>query len=160
LKLPRLDLLLAGAATLGAAVLGLLLRARWRRTPAEVERRRREHVGRIGRITMAEILDVVEDDAGPPPLPNAALPESGDPAVEPRSRQRLVVYRYSVSGVIYETAQDLSDIAGEHRAPVPGQTASVKYDPAHPSNSILAAENWSGLKERRPGNAALGKGRP
>ncbi len=26
-----------------------------------------------------------------------------------------------------------------------GQIASVKYDPANPGNSILVAEDWSGL---------------
>jgi len=26
-----------------------------------------------------------------------------------------------------------------------GQTASVKYDPSNPSNSILLADDWSGL---------------
>jgi hypothetical protein len=50
--------------------------------------------------------------------------------------------------VTYETAQDITGL--EHRATgrgqlLSGQTASVKYDPANPSNSILVSEDWSGL---------------
>ena len=60
---------------------------------------------------------------------------------------RLLYYTYSISGVTYETAQDISDM--EERAclghAVAGQAASVKYDPSNPSNSILLADDWSGL---------------
>ena len=61
--------------------------------------------------------------------------------------RRLVRYSYSISGVTYETAQDITGIEERlHLARVAaGQIASVKYDPSNPSNSILVADDWSGL---------------
>jgi hypothetical protein len=59
----------------------------------------------------------------------------------------VVCYSYAISGVTYETAQDMTGL--EERAclerVVAGQPASVKYDPSNPSNSILVADDWSGL---------------
>lgn len=61
--------------------------------------------------------------------------------------RRLVRYSYSIAGVTYETAQDVTGL--EERLCLErlaaGQPASVKYDPANPSNSILVADDWSGL---------------
>jgi hypothetical protein len=60
---------------------------------------------------------------------------------------RLVVYSYEVAGVSYEAAQDvtaLPEIAAVAQF-LPGQIASVKYDPQRPANSIIACEEWSGL---------------
>jgi hypothetical protein len=59
----------------------------------------------------------------------------------------LIVYQYVVAGVTYEVAQDVSMLPGifdlAHGAG--GQTASVKYDPKRPTNSIIACEEWSGI---------------
>jgi hypothetical protein len=63
------------------------------------------------------------------------------------SKQRLLYYTYSISGVTYETAQDVTGMEERlhlHRVAA-GQVASVKYDPSNPSNSILLADDWSGL---------------
>jgi hypothetical protein len=60
---------------------------------------------------------------------------------------RLLYYSYSISGVTYETAQDITGLEERvHLSRIAsGQTASVKYDPSNPSNSILLADDWSGL---------------
>jgi hypothetical protein len=60
---------------------------------------------------------------------------------------KLLFYSYSISGVTYETAQDITGLEEQlHLDRVAaGQTASVKYDPSNPSNSILLADDWSGL---------------
>jgi hypothetical protein len=60
---------------------------------------------------------------------------------------KLLYYTYSISGVTYETAQDITGLEEQlHLERVAaGQTASVKYDPSNPSNSILLADDWSGL---------------
>jgi len=60
---------------------------------------------------------------------------------------KLLFYTYSISGVTYETAQDITGLEEQlHLDRVAaGQTASVKYDPSNPSNSILLADDWSGL---------------
>ena len=61
--------------------------------------------------------------------------------------RRLIRYSYSISGVTYETAQDVTGL--EERLCLErlasGQHASVKYDPSNPSNSILVADDWSGI---------------
>jgi hypothetical protein len=50
--------------------------------------------------------------------------------------------------VSYETAQDITSLegrAGMERI-ITGLPASIKYDPSNPSNSILIADDWSGLR--------------
>jgi hypothetical protein len=60
----------------------------------------------------------------------------------------LVSYSYAISGVTYHTAQDITGLEGQIRFErlVAGQPASVKYDPSNPSDSILVADDWSGLR--------------
>ncbi len=122
---------LAAAATAAALAAWALARWRWRRkSPEEIERLRRLDVNRRGRITQAHIVDVVETQA-------------------PAGRGHLVVYKYEVAGVIYEVAQDVSalpDLSAAAHA-LAGHTASNKYDTRQPTNSILACEEWSGIKE-------------
>ena len=67
--------------------------------------------------------------------------------VSPNGLPKLLFYSYSISGVTYETAQDITGLEEQlHLDRVAaGQTASVKYDPSNPSNSILLADDWSGL---------------
>jgi hypothetical protein len=141
-------LLLAAAAVLLAAG-GIV--AWWRRRPrdpAEVERRRRAYLNQIGRIVEGHIMEITE--APPHEAPAAArglFRKAAAPTNGSNGKRALVVYSYSISGVTYETAQDITGM--EERACldrlVAGQPASVKYDPANPSNSILIADDWSGL---------------
>jgi len=102
---------------------------RWRRKdPAELEKLRRLSVNKCGRIIAGRVVDLVEaETAGP--------------------KSSLVVYSYEVAGVTYEAAQDVSalpEIVARARV-YTGRTASVKYDPKRPGNSIIACEEWSGL---------------
>ena len=135
---------------LGAAAALLLVAAAlwwWRhrpRDPEEVERRRREYLSRVGRIVEGEILEIRESSDPAPPLDGGvgrAHPSNGHGA------RSLVCYTYAISGVTYETAQDVTGF--EERAClnklISGQPASVKYDPQSPGNSMLIAEDWSGL---------------
>jgi len=106
------------------------------------------HLNRIGRIAEGEILEITET------APAAVAPargilgrhpkRNGSTPPEPRT---LVLYSYSISGVSYQTAQDVTGM--EERACirklVSGQPASVKYDPSNPSNSILISDDWSGV---------------
>jgi hypothetical protein len=114
----------------------------------EVERQRRAYLNRVGRIVEGHIVEVAEHSGG-------ASEGSDDPeglggshaiGVE-RGAPKLLGYTYAISGVTYETAQDITGLEGKlHLTRVAaGQTASVKYDPANPSNSILLADDWSGL---------------
>ncbi|HEV2298009.1 MAG TPA: DUF3592 domain-containing protein [Candidatus Acidoferrales bacterium] len=101
---------------------------------AEIERERRAYLNRIGRIVDGQVLEIVERPAEDPGKSRAAV-------------HKLLLYTYSISGVSYEAAQDITGL--EERAcldrVVAGQPAGVKYDPSNPSNSILIADDWSGL---------------
>ncbi len=131
-------------------------RLRSRHDPHEIERRRREYVNRVGRLAQGEILDIVEvENASPPVVPRASLLSAHAPAtVASGSPARLLIYRYTVAGVVHETAQELSWFPAGAEVPAPGRIASVKYDPAHPSNSILVAESRPGWRERAASAAA------
>ena len=104
------------------------MRRRRRKTPAEIERLRRLAVNACGRISTGRILELAE------PVPDGPAGPT-------------LLYEYEVAGVTYAAAQDLSGLP-EIAAAAPflsGQTASVKYDPKHPTNSILACEDWCGV---------------
>lgn len=113
------------AALLGVLVILLVLigvRA-WRRShiPADdKERRRRLMLHAAGQIGDANLVDIHDD---------------------------LLVYYYAVRGVQYTASQDISSL----RPFVPNGVGSlgaisVKYDPRNPANSMVLAEEWSGLQ--------------
>lgn len=107
--------------------------------PDEIERQRRAYLNQIGRIVEGQITDLVEV------AEDKARRKS---AKEVDGRRKLVCYSYSISGVSYETAQDITKLeghAGMERI-ITGLPASIKYDPSNPSNSILIADDWSGLR--------------
>ena len=126
----------AALAAVGGAFISRLLG----RSPDtdEIERQRRAYLNQIGRIVEGQITDLVEvaEDSAQRKDKNAT------------AKRKLVCYSYSISGVSYETAQDITSLecrAGLERI-ITGLPASVKYDPSNPSNSILIADDWSGLR--------------
>ena len=108
--------------------------------PDEIERQRRAYLNQIGRIVEGQITDLVEVTEGARPRRDAKAEADG--------RRKLVCYSYSISGVSYETAQDITSLQGRAGLDriITGLPASIKYDPANPSNSILIADDWSGLR--------------
>lgn len=126
----RLAIILAASAVAVTSGAWILSRIRsWRRKPPEeLERLRRLEVNRRGRIATGQVVDLIESV------------RAGTPSC-------LIVYKYEVAGVSYEVAQDVSMLprmlAAAHG--LAGQTASVKYDPKRPTNSIIACEDWSGI---------------
>lgn len=135
-----------------AAIAVALLRQFFRKPedPEDEERRRRSQLNQVGRIVEGLVVELVETQGAP--LPQAVpgkFPRRNGPPAQPvgNGLRRLVRYSYSIAGVTYETAQDVTGL--EERLCLEriasGQPASVKYDPANPSNSILVADDWSGL---------------
>ena len=62
-------------------------------------------------------------------------------------RDDLVFYSYAVRGVEYTASQDVSRLADRLPNDLSAMGAvSVKYDPRNPANSIVIAEEWSGLR--------------
>ena len=76
----------------------------------------------------------------------AATGKSGD-ATLVEFRESLIFDSYAVRGVEYTASQDISKLAD--RVP-PGLNAAasvmVRYDARNPANSIVLAEEWSGLR--------------
>lgn len=113
--------------------------------PSDIERERRAYLNRIGRIVEGQVLEIVDHPRSPQELKASAA--RGKRRGASNGTQKLLYYTYSISGVTYETAQDVTGLEERlHLSRVAaGQVASVKYDPSNPSNSILLADDWSGL---------------
>jgi hypothetical protein len=128
----RLTAVLAAALAVaaGAWIARRVVRAR-RKSPEELERLRRLEVNQRGRITIGQVIDLAETGmAG--------------------RASHLVVYQYELAGVTYEASQDLTTLPGAWVLATRGlgEIVSVKYIPRTPTNSIVACENWCGLKAR------------
>jgi hypothetical protein len=140
-----------------AAVLGLACYALFRpRSDAnELERRRRLFLAEYGRITDASLIDITLGDSDPSEfgltVGQAEIAVAGASAQDGQEGQEeripsILIYAYRVSGVSYECAQDVSlltELVRHVRIDLPVQ---VRYDPHNPSNSIVVAESWSGLR--------------
>jgi hypothetical protein len=113
--------------------------------PDEVERKRRLHLNQIGRIAEGQVVELVEH---PPDTPAQKKFGSRARPLLHAGPRHLVSYSYAISGVTYHTAQDITGLEGQVRFErlVTGQPASIKYDPSNPSDSILVADDWSGLR--------------
>ncbi|HEX4642761.1 MAG TPA: hypothetical protein VH161_04815 [Candidatus Acidoferrales bacterium] len=147
--------LVAGGAVLVLAVAGAAVRQYFQKPedPENEERRRRSQLNQVGRIVEGLVVELVETQAselaavGATGDAEGALSKAAAPEFGKSGLRRLVRYSYSIAGVTYETAQDVTGL--EERLCLEriasGQPASVKYDPSNPSNSILVADDWSGL---------------
>ena len=115
--------------------------------PEEEERKRRLHLNQIGRIAEGQIVDLVERPPELKEVRKGLFGASASPLKDMRPRH-LVSYSYLISGVTYQTAQDITGLESQIRLErlVAGQPASIKYDAANPSDSILVADDWSGLR--------------
>jgi hypothetical protein len=111
------------------------------------ERKRRLHLNQIGRIAEGQVVELVEHPPASPVSRRGLFGTGARPLADMRPRH-LVSYSYAISGVTYHTAQDITGLESQVRLQrlVPGQPASIKYDPANPVDSILVADDWSGLR--------------
>lgn len=124
---PALIWIAVAALAILIAVAIYIVRKYLRRRPTaeELERRRRGTLHRLGKMGDGEIIDVETASA-------------------------LIVYSYSVAGVIYTASQDM--VALQSFLPQDAMTmvgpVSVKFDPRNPANSMVLCEDWSGLRNR------------
>ena len=145
--------IVVGAVALVGAASAVVLHQVFRKPedPEDEERRRRTQLNQVGRIVEGLVVELVESQTPAAPSTEPALgslrSKSTTAVAGPIGLRRLVRYSYSIAGVTYETAQDVTGL--EERLCLErlaaGQPASVKYDPSNPSNSILVADDWSGL---------------
>ena len=143
---------LAGAAALVVAVAAVTIHRLLQKPedPEVEERRRRFQLNQVGRIVEGLVVELVEAPASPASESGSRMlsrHKAAPASVVTDGMRRLIRYSYSISGVTYETAQDVTGL--EERLCLErlaaGQPASVKYDPSNPSNSILVADDWSGI---------------
>ena len=115
--------------------------------PEDAERKRRLHLNQIGRIAEGQVVELVEHPPEAKETRRGLFGGSARP-LDAGGPRHLVSYSYSISGVTYHTAQDITGLEGQIRFErlVAGQPASVKYDTANPSDSIIVADDWSGLR--------------
>src|SRR5690242_13337093 len=136
-----------GAAAIAAIAMIAYAFFRPAEVPEDVERRRRLHLNQIGRIAEGQVVELAEH----PPEPRQEHKKLFGSRTRPLADlgpRHLVTYSYAISGVTYHTAQDITGLEGQIRFErlVAGQPASVKYDPSNPTDSILVADDWSGLR--------------
>lgn len=115
--------------------------------PGEMERQRRAYLNKVGRIVEGQVLEIGEHRNGAEPKKKSGFFASAGVDAMTNGARKLLYYTYAISGVTYETAQDVTGLEERlHLSRIAaGQTASVKYDPSNPSNSILLADDWTGL---------------
>lgn len=119
------------AAALAVVGLAVALAATWgyrawrrsRITAEERERRRRAALVGHGKLTDATLVEIGED---------------------------VLFYSYIVRGVEYTASQDISGLK-THIPSDLGLSVSVKFDAKIPANSIVLAEDWSGLHATKVG---------
>jgi len=128
-----LGILAAAALCLGG--IAYYMSRRKRPTPEELERERRLTLVKTGRIIDGTVIDISD-------LSEA---ESGNPG-----GLQLILYKYEIAGVVYECSQDVSALRNfvdiyACRLSFP---CSIRYDSHQPENSIIVAENWTGLRDK------------
>jgi hypothetical protein len=131
---------ISAAVALVAALVavGLWMVFHKRPTAEERERARRQLLARSGRLVDGMLLDICEFES---------------PAKDGTARTlTMLVYSYRIGGVDYESSQDITDMRGvvdvaEVRAGFP---CSARYLPGSPQNSIVVAEEWTGLRAGLP----------
>jgi hypothetical protein len=136
----------------GIALVAIVSAIFWLRrkpdTSMDRERERCAYLNRVGRIVEGQIIEVADHTAPAEETSGSRMfQKRAEASPNGNGPRKLLHYSYSISGVTYETAQDVTglEIRAQLSRVAAGQTASVKYDPANPSNSILVADDWSGL---------------
>lgn len=140
-------LLVIGGGAIAAVALIAYAFARPAADPEAEERKRRLHLNLIGRIAEGQVVELAQHPAREVEPRRGLLGLRARPLPDNRPRS-LVSYSYSISGVTYHTAQDITGLESQVRFErlVTGYPTSVKYDPANPSDSIVVADDWSGLR--------------
>lgn len=115
------QVLMVCAVPAAVILVSLWLVFRRRETPEARERRRRQTLHATGRIGEAVVTGAGENE---------------------------IYYEYTIRGVQYSTAQDISALRGQLPADLGllAGAAGMKYLPGNPVQSIVVCEEWSGLR--------------
>jgi hypothetical protein len=129
-----LEIAAGAVAVAGVGSVGLWLAFRKKPTAEELEQRRRDFLVKSGRIVDGMLLDVYEVDS------------------EDGQKLTLVLFNYRIGGVDYECSQDITNMAEvvDPKRIQLGLPCSVRYQPGNPQNSVVVAEQWTGLRAGIP----------
>jgi hypothetical protein len=129
-----LEIAAGAVAVAGVGSVGLWLAFRKKPTAEELEQRRRDFLVKSGRIVDGMLLDVYEVDS------------------EDSQKLTLVLFNYRIGGVDYECSQDITNMAEvvDPKRIQLGLPCSVRYQPGNPQNSVVVAEQWTGLRAGIP----------
>ena len=118
----------------GLSAVGAWMVFRKKPTLEELEVARRAALTQSGRLVDGTLLDVCEV-----------------PADDGRTLNMLL-YGYRIGGVDYQCSQDVTNLAEVIDVTVvrAGFPCSVRYQPGNPQNSIVIAEQWSGIRASMP----------
>jgi hypothetical protein len=116
-----------------AVLVAMIAYQAWQRSrvsPEERERQRRALLVSRGKMGDATVLEIRED---------------------------LILYSYAVRGVAYTASQDISLLQSllPSDLTVAVGPVLVRYDAQNPANSIVLAENWSGLRSVGPASSPV-----
>jgi hypothetical protein len=118
----------------GAGALAYWLLTRNRPTPEEIERARRDFLVQSGRLVDGMLLDIC------------------DVLIEDGRTLTMLMFNYGIGGVSYECSQDITDMHGvvDLAQVRVGFPCTVRYQPGNPQNSIVVAEEWTGMRTGIP----------
>jgi hypothetical protein len=92
-----------------------------RLSPEEFERRRRLALAAAGKMGDATVVEIRDD---------------------------LIFYSYDIRGIGYLASQDVSALREKMGDPASAVgPVAIKYDARNPANSIVIAEEWSGIRK-------------
>src|SRR6202158_4837889 len=126
-----------GGAGVAALVMGAYAFFRPAANPEEAERKRRLHLNQIGRIAEGQIVELVEHPPESKKASKGLFGAGARPLSDMRPRH-LVSYSYLISGVTYQTAQDITGLESQirlERLPA-GPPASIQKEASKPNHSI------------------------
>ena len=120
----------ASLAAAAAIAITVWLVRRHRPTTDELERIRRSMLARTGRLVDGMVLDICEMEG------------------QDGTTRTMLIYNYRIGGVDYECSQDITTIVSVVSPSLlrPGFPCSVRYRQGFPQDSIVLAEEWSGLR--------------
>lgn len=123
---------------LGAVALWLVFHKR--PTAEELERARRKFLVQSGRLVDGMLLDVCAVEVPPASKAEAARTLT------------MLLFSYRIGGAEYECSQDITNMAETVDAEQvrAGFPCTVRYQPGNPQNSIVIAEEWTGLRAGLP----------
>ncbi len=125
----------AGVTLVAAAAAGAVWFLRRKRpTEEELERERRKLLSQTGRVVDGMLLDVREL------------------ATDDGRTLTMLEYSYKSAGVDYECSQDITTLLNVIDLSLmrAGFPCSVRYQTGSPQNSIVIAEEWSGIRSSLP----------